>query len=69
MLQCLSYADNARAGVRTIWVRDKYKDARLWTIGASAAPLNGQPSDDYAGVEYHLPANTPQTYVALEFEK
>jgi len=69
LLQCLSYADSSRAGLRTIWVRDKYRGARLWTIGGQAGSMNGQPSDDYAGVEYHLAANTPQTYVALEFEK
>jgi hypothetical protein len=69
LLQCLSYADSSRGGLRTIWVRDKYKGARLWTIGTQPGPLKGQPSDDYAGVEFHLPANTPQTYVALEFER
>jgi len=69
LLECLSYADNARAqGLRTIWVREKYKSARLWTIGAEPSLLEGQPSDEYVGVEYHLPANAPQVYVALEFE-
>jgi len=69
LLQCLSYADSSRGGLRTLWVRDKYRSTRLWTIGGQAGPISGQPSDDYAGVEYLLPANTPQTYVALEFEK
>jgi len=69
LLQCLSYADGGRAGARTIWVREKYRSARLWAIGAPPAPLNGQPPDDYMGAEYHLPANAPQNYVALEFER
>jgi hypothetical protein len=69
LLQCLSYADSSRAGLRTIWIRDRYKRARLWMIGAPPGTMNGQPSDDFAGVEYHLPADAPQTYVALEFEK
>ena len=69
LLQCLSYADGGRAGLRTIWVREKYRSARLLTIGGQPAPIDGQPSDEYIGAEYHLPANAPQNYVALEFER
>jgi hypothetical protein len=67
LLQCLSYAERGWGGLRTIWVRDLYQSARLWTIGAPPVALDQHPSDDYIGVEYHLPANAPQTYVAIEF--
>jgi hypothetical protein len=68
LLQCLSYADGGRGELRTIWVRQKYRNTRLWTIGAQPVPLDPEASEEYAGVEYHLPANTPQSYLALEFE-
>ena len=70
LLQCLSYADGGRGGggLRTIWVRDRYARTRLWAIGAEPAPIAAQPSDEYSGVEYHLPASTPRPYLALEFE-
>ncbi len=69
LLQCLSYADSGRAGLRTIWVRDRYRGAKLWSIGAAPLPLDEQASEEYEGLEYRLPANAPQTYVAIEFEK
>jgi len=69
VLQCLSYADRWRFGPRTIWLRDGYRSARLWTIGAPAAAMQGQPAEDYAGVEYHLPENAPKSYLALEFAR
>jgi hypothetical protein len=69
LLQCLSYADGRRAGLRTIWVRDRHRSTRLWTIEAPAVTLDAHTSDEYAGVEYHLPANAAQAYLALEFER
>lgn len=69
LLQCLSYADRFRMGLRTIWVRDTYRTAQLWAIGARPTPVDPQPSDEYAGMEYRLPANAPLAYVALEFER
>lgn len=65
LLQCLSYAD--RGGLPTIWVRRRYRSTRLWTIEARAAALQPETSEEYAGVEYHLPANSPP-YLALEFQ-
>jgi hypothetical protein len=69
LLQCLSYADGRRAGLRTIWVRDRHPSTRLWTIEAPPVTLDAHTSEDYAGVEYHLPANATQAYLALEFER
>jgi hypothetical protein len=68
LLQCLSYADGRRAGLRTIWVRDKHRSTRLWTIEAPPLALDAHTSDEYTGVEYHMPANATQAYLALEFE-
>lgn len=67
LLQCLSYADG-RGGLRTVWVRQKYRNSRLWAIGAQPVSMDPELSEEYVGVEYHLPANTPQSYLALEFE-
>jgi hypothetical protein len=69
LLQCLSYADAGRGGLRTIWLREQYASTRLWTVGKEPAALTAEPAEEYAGVEYHLPANAPRSYVALEFEK
>jgi hypothetical protein len=41
----------------------------MWTIGALPVALEAHASDDYAGVEYHLPENATQAYLALEFER
>lgn len=68
LLQCLSYADSGRGGRCTVWVRQKYRNTRLFAIGAQPVSLDPAASEEYAGVEYHLPANTPLSYLALEFE-
>jgi hypothetical protein len=41
----------------------------MWTIEAPPVALEANTSEDYAGVEYHLPANATQAYLALEFER
>ena len=69
LLQCLSYADAGRGGLRTIWVHRKFAKTRLWTIGEQPVPIEPAPSEEYTGVEYHLPANASRSYVALEFEE
>ena len=68
LLQCLSYADGGRGGLRTIWMHRQYRETRLWTVGAPPARLEPELSEEYIGVEYHLPAGTPQSFLALEFE-
>ena len=70
LLQCVSYSDGGRGGggLRTIWVRDQFAKARLWSIGNGPVSIGAEPSEEYAGVEYHLPAAAPRSYVALEFE-
>jgi hypothetical protein len=49
-------------------VREKYRAASLWSIGATA-PLRIEPvpADEYFGVECQIPAAVPG-YFALEFE-
>ena len=69
LLECLSYADAGRGGLRTIWVHRRFAKTRLWTIGEQPVPIEPAPSEEYTGVEYHLPANAPRSYVALEFEE
>ncbi len=69
VLQGLSYSTGrGGGGLRTVWVREKYRSARLWLIGAQPAPLESEPSEEYAGIEYRLPATAAQPYFALEFE-
>jgi hypothetical protein len=69
LLQCLSYADSRWAGLRTIWVRERYPSTRLWTLDAPAAALEAHPSEEYTGVEYRVPEKATQAYLALEFER
>ncbi len=70
LLQCLSYADAGRrwGGLRTIWVREKYAKTQLWGVGLQPAAINAEPSEEYTGMEYHIPAAAPRSYLALEFE-
>jgi hypothetical protein len=70
LLQCVSYADGGRGGggLRTIWVREPLAKARLWTVGNDPVSISAEPSEEYTGLEYHLPATAPRSYLALEFE-
>jgi len=70
LLQILSYANAGRlsSGLRTVWVRQKYRSCRLWSIGAEGpTPLEASPSEEYFGFEYRIPQATPASF-ALEFE-
>jgi len=67
VLQGLSYA-GARSPLRTVWIQQQFRSSRLWLIGAEPMVIRGQPSDGYAGTEYHLPESAAQSYFALEFE-
>lgn len=68
VLHALSYASGRSSGVRTVWIQQKYRSARLWTIGAAEpAPLTGAPAEEYFGMEYEIPPTTPG-YFALEFD-
>ena len=70
LLQCVSYADGGRGGggLRTIWVRERFAKARLWSIGNDPVSIGAEPSEEYTGMEYHLPATAPRSYLALEFD-
>jgi len=68
LVQVLAFATGRGSSARTVWVREKYRTASLWSIGA-AAPLRIEPvpADEYFGVECQIPATVPG-YFALEFE-
>jgi hypothetical protein len=68
LLQCVSYAEGGRGGggLRTVWIRDRFAKARLWSIGSEPVSIAAEPSEEYTGVEYRLPASAPRSYVALE---
>jgi hypothetical protein len=68
LVQVLAFATGRGSSSRTLWVREKYRAASLWSIGA-AAPLRIEPApaDEYFGVECQIPAAVPG-YFALEFE-
>ena len=71
LLQCVSYADGGRGGgggLRTIWIREQFRKARLWSIGNNPVSISSEPSEEYTGVEYHVPATAPRPYLALELE-
>ena len=70
LLQCVSYADGGRGGggLRTVWIREQFAKARLWGIGNDPVSIGAEPSEEYTGVEYHLPTSAPRSYLALEFE-
>ena len=66
--QVLAFAGGWRSGARTVWVRKKYRGARLWRIGAAEAlRIEPAPADEYFGVECRIPETVPG-YFALEFE-
>jgi hypothetical protein len=71
VLQILSYANMRSFGssaLRTVWVSQKYRSCRLWSIGADGpTPLEASPSEEYFGFEYQIPETAPASY-ALEFE-
>ena len=70
LLQCLSYADGGRGGggLRTIWVREHFAKGRLWSVGNDPVSISAEPSEEYTGLEYHLPPAAPRSYLALELE-
>jgi hypothetical protein len=67
LVQVLAFATGRGSSARTVWVREKYRAASLWSIGA-AAPLRIEPvpADEYFGVECQIPSAIPG-YFALEF--
>jgi hypothetical protein len=69
LLQVLSYASGRQAGRTSVWLRNKYRAAGLWTLGA-ASPKSVEvvPAEDFEGWECHLPATSPESYMALELE-
>ncbi len=70
LLQCVSYADGGRggSGLRTIWVREQFAKARLWSIGNEPVALSAEPSEEFTGLEYQVPAAAPRSYLALQFD-
>ena len=70
LFQCVSYAEGGRGGggLRTVWIRDRFAKARLWSIGSDPVSIGAEPSEEYMGMEYRLPASAPRSYVALELE-
>jgi hypothetical protein len=68
VLQVLTYSGMRVASARTVWIRRKYRSARLWQIGsAEPSALTASPSEEYFGMEYKIPSATPG-YFALEFD-
>jgi hypothetical protein len=68
LVQVLAFAAGRGSSARTVWVREKYRAASLWSIGASAPlPIEPAPADEYFGVECRIPAAVPGHF-ALEFE-
>jgi hypothetical protein len=68
LVQVLAFATGRGSSARTLWVREKYRSASLWSIG-SPTPLRIEPvpADEYFGMECQIPAAVPG-YFALEFE-
>jgi hypothetical protein len=68
LVQVLAYATGRASGSRTVWVRQKYGHARLWSIEAGEpVQIEAAPADEYFGVECPIPTTVPG-YFALEFE-
>lgn len=68
LVQVLAFAGGRGSNARTVWVREKYRAASLWSVGATA-PVRIEPvqAEEYFGVECQIPAAVPG-YFALEFE-
>ena len=68
LVQVLTFAGGRGSSARTVWVREKYRAASLWSIGAGdAVRIEPVPAEEYFGVECRIPAAVPG-YFALEFE-
>jgi hypothetical protein len=68
LVEVLAFATARVYGPRTVWVREKYRGASLWSIGAAEpVRIEPMPADEYFGVECRVPASVPG-YFALEFE-
>lgn len=68
LLQIVNYATGGRGGSSqlTVWTRQKYRNARLWSVDA-AQPATLQPvAAEHRGTEYQMPPMP--VYAALEFE-
>ncbi|MCX6632461.1 MAG: hypothetical protein NTW28_33060 [Candidatus Solibacter sp.] len=69
LLQGLSFGSSRQGGVRAVWLREKHRGARLWSIGSeSAVPVQAFPAEDFPGEEYKLPLGAAPGYIALEFD-
>jgi hypothetical protein len=70
LFQCVSYADGGRGagGPRTVWIRDRFAKAKFWGVGSEPVSIAAEPSEEFTGVEYRLPATAPRSYVALELD-
>jgi hypothetical protein len=69
LLQVLSYASARQAGRTSVWLRDQYRAAKLWTLGAAAPrPVDVVRAEDFEGWECHLPATSSDSYLALELD-
>jgi hypothetical protein len=67
LVQVLTFATGRGSSARTVWVREKYRSASLWSIGADTPlAIEPVPADEYFGVECRIPAAVPG-YFALEF--
>jgi hypothetical protein len=69
LLQGLNFGTSRQGGVRTVWLRDKHRGARMWSIGSeSPVPMQAFPPEDFPGEEYRLPLGAAPGYIALEFD-
>lgn len=69
LLQLLSYASGRQLGKTSVWLRNRYRSASLWTLGAAAPkPVPVASAEEFEGWECHLPVTSSESYLALELE-
>ena len=68
LLQIVNYATGGRGGSGevTVWTRQRYRNARLWSVDAAQPATLAPVAAEQSGTEYHMPPM--QVYGALEFE-
>jgi hypothetical protein len=68
LLQIVNYATGGRGGSGevTVWTRQRYRNARLWSVDAAQPATLAPVAAEQSGTEYHMPPMP--VYGALEFE-
>ncbi len=66
LVQIVNYSSREKGDTATVWIRDPYRSARLWTL-EKGEPVTLKGVSEGGGQEFHLPPF--QVFAAIELEK